>query len=450
MATKRHHLNFAGGLAAAVALALAAGALLPSAAPRPLPQIPAGALREDEDLDGYVATLRRNPPGTIELAVLRESVRPGSRAPIRFWSAARGVTIQVFRVGAERTPTVGNLSMQGVRFTPARRLGDVGAGRTASVWVGRWPSGLYFVRATAPGGRLGYAPFVVRPATLGEHRVAVVLPTRTWQAYNFRDDDGDLRGDTWYANQRHTTALLIRPFLNRGVPPHYRQYDVKFLHWLHDTHRGVDILSQAELDGTTGARLARAYDLIVFPGHHEYVTRGEYDAVEGFRDRGGNLVFLSANNFYWRIDLRGNVMTRVDQWRDLGRPEAALIGAQYIGNDMGEHRGPWLVRDWAADSWLFAGVKLGHGNEFSDAGIEIDATARSSPRGTHVVAQIPDLLGPGMTAQMTYYETRGGARVFAAGAFTLAGSLRQPAVRQLLDNIWQQLANEREPQGAAD
>ena len=34
-----------------------------------------------------------------------------------------------------------------------------------------------------------------------------------------------------------------------------------------------------------------------------------------------------------------------------------------------------------------------------------------------MVAEIPDLFGPGMTAQMAYYETKGGAKVFAAGAF---------------------------------
>ena len=93
--------------------------------------------------------------------------------------------------------------------------------------IGAWPSGLYFAKLTAPG-RIGYAPFVVRPAQLGERRVAVVLPTRTWQAYNFRDDDGDgterhLVRDA-AAKRRRGSA---RPFLNRGVPPHFRRYDLR-------------------------------------------------------------------------------------------------------------------------------------------------------------------------------------------------------------------------------
>ena len=45
-----------------------------------------------------------------------------------------------------------------------------------------------------------------------------------------------------------------------------------------------------------------------------------------------------------------------------------------------------------------------------------------------MLAEIPNLFGPGFTAQMTYYETARGAKVFAAGAFTLAGAVLQPNV----------------------
>ena len=60
------------------------------------------------------------------------------------------------------------------------------------------------------------------------------------------------------------------------------------------------------------------------------------------------------------------------------------------------------------------------------------------------MAEIPNLLGPGMTAQMTYYETPRGARVFAAGAFTLAGSIFQPDVKALMENVWRELSAGRD------
>jgi hypothetical protein len=169
------------------------------------------------------------------------------------------------------------------------------------------------------------------------------------------------------------------------------------------------------------------------------VTTREYDLIEGYRDLGGNLAFLSADNLFWRIDLRGTVMIRTKKWRDLGRPEAALVGVQYIGTDLGRHQGPWILRDITRTGWLFAGTNLRNGARLAHGGIEIDHTQSSSPPGIRVLAEMPDLFGPGFTAQMTYYETAGGAKVFAAGAFTLAGCALQPQVSQLLENLWQKL-----------
>jgi hypothetical protein len=173
------------------------------------------------------------------------------------------------------------------------------------------------------------------------------------------------------------------------------------------------------------------------------VTTLEYDAVQRFRDLGGNLAFLSANNFYWRVDRHGSVIVRIRHWRELGRPEAALIGVQYVDNDDGRSRGPWIIRTTRATPWLFAGLGLQRGDPISSAGIEVDMVAPSSPRGTTVIAEAPNVLGPGVSAHMTYYEAPSGAKVFAAGAFTLAGAIWQPDVRGLIGNLWNRLAPSR-------
>lgn len=59
-----------------------------------------------------------------------------------------------------------------------------------------------------------------------------------------------------------------------------------------------------------------------------------------------------------------------------------------------------------------------------------------------MLAEMPNLFGPGYTAQMSYYETRSGAKVFAAGAFTLGGA-RNPVSRHLLEHLWERLAPRR-------
>jgi hypothetical protein len=384
-------------------------------------------------------------PG-VEAAFPRESYTPGARAALVLFKAARGVTARVFHAGPERKVTVGYNEMQGLLVGGPWRVGTLKKGEVVTVHVGAWPSGLYFARLDAADGLVGFAPFVIRPRRLGEHRVAVVMPTRTWQAYNLRDDDGDGVGNSWYARWKIHTVTLGRPFLNRGVPYNFRRYDLPFLHWLAREHKHVDVLADTDLEAVRdGSALARAYDLIVFPSHHEYVTTHEYDVVERYRDLGGNLIFLYANNFFWQTIRRGNVLERTKLWRDLGRPEAALIGVQYRGSDGGHHKAPWIVRSAPAGRWLFAGTGLRPGSKLGEGSVEIDRTFPSSPRNVQVLAEIRDLFGPGFTAQMTYYETGRGARVYAAGAFRLLQEPVPPAIERLLANLWSHLAGDSEP-----
>src|SRR5207302_9972892 len=124
-------------------------------------------------------------------------------------------------------------------------------------------------------------------------------------------------------------------------------------------------------------------------------------------------LFLAANNFFWQVRRDGTTLTRVKLWRDVGRPEAALVGVQYAGSNHGENQAGFVVRD--SSSWAFAGTQLADGASFGRFGIEIDARTAASPAGTELLASIPDAVGVGRNAEMTYYETPRGARVFAAG-----------------------------------
>jgi hypothetical protein len=400
-----------------------------------------------EEQDGRAGRLLPTNRPTVEAAFPRESYSPGNLARLVFWTKGSQVSLQVFHAGTEDGPVRAQDVMLGTAVTPTRWIGAAEPGHAVRIRIGEWPSGLYFAKLVARGGKVGYAPIVLRPRVLGESHVAVVLSTMTWQAYNFHDDDGNGTLDTWYAGQPH--ARLGRPYENRGVIPHYKHYEQPFLRWLVSTNRNVDYLADADLDApsTTGRGLAQAYDLIVFPGHHEYVTRHEFDVVTGFRNRGGSLMFLSANNFFYRTVKRGNVMTRTGRWRIAGRPEAALIGVQYFGNDAGRHQAPWTLRASHAGTWIFAGTNLQPGSSFARGGIEADATTASSPRGTQVIATIANVFGTGSDAEMSYYELPNGAKVFAAGAFTLAGRAGTVAVKQVLENLWTRLADEEAAPG---
>jgi hypothetical protein len=100
---------------------------------------------------------------------------------------------------------------------------------------------------------------------------------------------------------------------------------------------------------------------------------------------------------------------------------------------------PFVVSGASQAPWLFANTGLQDGSTFGRYGIEIDARSPASPPGTIVLARIPDLLGPGKTAEMTYYETPAGAKVFAAGAINFAASATMPPVSTMLENLWNRL-----------
>jgi hypothetical protein len=381
----------------------------------------------------------------IQAGFLHRSYAPGEIAEVSVASDAKVLRFQVFAYSNLPHPTEHDLKTRGAAMTPPVTL-DWSAHRNAPhrvrlVRAGAWPSGLYFLRITAGDGRVGYAPFILRPRRLGTHRIAVVLSTNTWQAYNFDDANGDGWGDSWYVSGAIHRIDLRRPFLDFGLPFRFRDWDLTFISWLNASGKKVDFLSDDDLERlSSGDELGRDYDLVVFPGHEEYVTGHVYDVVERYRDLGGNLMFLAANNFFWRVRREGDWLRRVALWRDLGRPESALVGAQYVSSDDGGHQRPFTVTGAQSEPWVFDGTGLGNGDRFGTYGIEIDKRTSASPPGTTVLATIPDLMGAGRTAEMTYYATPRGAKVFAAGAINFAASADQPVVSRLLENVWAKLS----------
>jgi hypothetical protein len=381
----------------------------------------------------------------VEATFRQRSALPGTRVVLSVQTDAPWLRLTLLQCGPEDGPTNSNYEMRGVQVGEPQKI-DLSRRRgqltTFPVAIDVQTSGLYAARLEGPSGHLGFAPLVVRPS-VPTQRVAIVLPTTTWQAYNYYDRNGDGFGDTWYSLWAQKRIDLTRPHLRRGVPERYRSYDVQFLHWLASRGHAVDTYADEDIERFASPDLLRfAYDLIVFPGHTEYVTKSLYDLVEGYRDLGGRLMFLSANNFFRHV-VRDTTHARlVGEWRDVGRPESALLGAQYLANDGGERQQPYAVVESDAARWAFAGTGLSSGSQFGRYGIEIDATTPYSPPETQVLARIPDLFGPGRSAEMTYYETPAGARVFSAGVLNFGGTIMLwPETGRLLDNIWARLTH---------
>ena len=384
----------------------------------------------------------------VEAAFDKRSYAPGEVAQLTVSADCERLVLQFLACGTESEYTDRVDEMRGHPIGPPLSYGWNGkrtAPYTIAIPVPAWASGVYAAKLTTDDGRMGFAPLILRPLMLGTARQAVVMPTNTWQAYNFDDADGDGWGDTWYAGG-NPPVRLDRPYRQRGTPPWFRRSDVPFLKFVRQTGKTPDFLAEDDLEAfPSGDELRRLYDLVVFPGHTEYVTQQAYDVVQRFRDLGGRLVFLSANNFFWKVEKSGRWMRRIKLWRELGRPESALMGVQYRANDNGSRQGVYTILDTDGAPWLFEGTGLGNGSTLGEMvggyGIEIDSATPFSPPGTRILARIPDVFGPGLSGEMTYYETPAGARVFSAGALDFSGSITFQPIWQMMENLWRHMTS---------
>jgi len=197
----------------------------------------------------------------IEASFGSRSYAPGDVATLTITADAERLMLQTLHCGAEPEYTDRADEMSGLPVGPLVTLPwrpYRNAPQKLRMRIGDWPSGVYTVRLTARDGREGFAPFVVRPKELGKSRTAVIVPTNTWQAYNFYDADGDGFGDTWYAGG-NPPVVLNRPYRERGVPPRFHRYDAPFLRWLALTDKSPDFLTDDDLETIESGEIGRAH-----------------------------------------------------------------------------------------------------------------------------------------------------------------------------------------------
>jgi len=365
----------------------------------------------------------------VDASFDRSSYAPGDTAQLTIASDSIGLTLRIVDVAASDTqPTVNSLDGPDL-IEPQHYPWDANRDNAVRlpVPIGEWKPGVYFAVIRTDAGTVGYAPLIVK-APQPMNRVAVIVPDQTWYAYDFYDGDHDGFPDSWYYAGGPDVVQLARPFDHSGVPWLFGSQAWPFLRWLRLHNVQVDFLAEADAQAL-GAALADDYDLIVVPTHLEYVTEAEYDALAHYRDAGGDLIFLASNDLYWKVDVGGSAMHRNARWRELGRPEAALVGAQYAGSKTGD-AAPYIVGDSAA-AWAFDGTGLATSDLFSYAGAEFDVRTAASPPDTQVLATVRT---PTHRGEMTYYEL-GNAKVFAPGTF-FSGRLLRPEESRLLENVW--------------
>ncbi|MGH7265106.1 MAG: N,N-dimethylformamidase beta subunit family domain-containing protein [Candidatus Rokuibacteriota bacterium] len=257
--------------------------------------------------------------------------------------------------------------------------------------------------------------------------------------------------------------------------------DLFVIDWLEWTGLGYDVITDDDLH-REGVELLAPYRVVVTGSHPEYDSLEMLDALDAYLRRGGRLMYMGGNGFYWRIAYHPTQpgIIEVRRSEDGTRAWAAEVG-EYYHSFTGEYGGLWRRQGRAPNllagvgfisqgfdastyyrrrpasrdpraAWMFQGI--GEGELIGDfgtlrggaAGLEIDSHDRllGSPAHALVVASSEGhsntfqlvneavLVAHGATdgpqsplvrADMVFFECPSGGAVFSTGSIAYAGSL---------------------------
>ena len=318
------------------------------------------------------------------------------------------------------------------------------------------------------------------PHNPGEHRDFGL------STYNYHSDGSGIALASWrrpMLNLRIGYLTYPYPEIRASGLRHYPA-DSHLLAWLEAKGFAFDLITDHELHHEALDLLSR-YKCVVTGTHPEYHTAAMLDALETYRDQGGNLVYLGGNGFYWKIALApyrdglveirraeggirawaaepGEYYNQFDAeygglWRRNARPPQQLVGVGFTaqGNFVGSYyRIKPEVRANPDVNWILDGVEVetighegfsGHGA----AGFELDRADKrlGTPENAVILASSEDhppeapwvlvpeeqlthiTTIPGQThkqlihADMVYFKLPRGGQVFSTGSITFCGAL---------------------------
>ena len=317
-----------------------------------------------------------------------------------------------------------------------------------------WRSGLHVAKLRNAAGFQTCVPFVVRDDA-ATHDVLVLLPFTTYQAYNEYPKDKQTGASLYYAwengrlyseEKAATKVSFDRPYHVTGLPANF-DLDTSFAAWVErwaeENGRTVGYADSADLHG--GSVDPTRPKAMVFPGHDEYWSAEMRDALDRGIAAGVSVAFLAANNVYWRIRLEDGGRTvvcyknrpdpgasspneRTTQWRKIGRPEQAVLGAQYVSTLNGT--APLVVDN--AGHWFWKGTGVRDGERIPELlWGECDQVAPRTPQaeGTEILAASP-YVGQGRPRMQhtVLRRTPAGGWVFDGGTFHWAKGLAAAGV----------------------
>ena len=395
----------------------------------------------------------------------RVSVLPGETFGLYVSCRAKTVTVQALRigyyagVGARRiwsSPPVPCQWQRNPVIDTATRMARAPWTRTLEVTTTDWPEGMYVLKLVANDGSATYVDLVVRSSS-SAGRVVFVSSTQTFQAYNEWGGANLYRGRKGFRS-RARVVTYDRPQTWGYGSGKFLEYEAPLL--MRAEKLGLPLAYITDTDITAQPAILDGALSIISGGHSEYWTQTQRDAFMAARTAGSNLLFFGANTSYWRGRLSrsplgaNRVLTVYKvasedplkahpsvRFRDLGQPDAALLGATY--NCFPAH-GTFTVSK--ASSFVFAGTGVRNGQGFGGIiGPEVDQL-RQPAANVELLANSPTRCGKHKThASMVLMHDPSGAATVDVGTMgwvskVLRGEAPPASVRlvvRVTDNLLQ-------------
>ncbi|MBP2236633.1 N,N-dimethylformamidase [Sinorhizobium kostiense] len=278
--------------------------------------------------------------------------------------------------------------------------------------------------------------------------------------------------------------------------------DTHILGFFEDRGLDYDVLTDEDLEAD-GVEALADYQVLVTGSHPEYTSTRMLDAYRDYSERGGRIMYLGGNGFYWRITynskLPGVIECRRSEsgirgwepgtgnyyhqftgelgglWRRIGRAPQQVFGVGMTAQGF-DLSSPYVKTDHAKDpraAFIFEGVAGDVIGDFglnggAAAGNEIDRAdfALGTPPNALIVASSrvhtdiylmtpEDLLDPTPTwsgtqsdlirSDMTFFETSTGGAVFSTGSIAWAASMAwnkyDNEVARITENVVRRFSN---------
>ena len=362
-------------------------------------------------------------------------------------------------------------------------------------------SGIYAARIRS-GDREDRIPFFVRPKKgSATARIAFLAPTFSYLAYgNYTSELPKLL--SLYSSHSDGSGVFYTSRLRPIRFPYSRTFeeDLYLIDWLEAKGLPYDVITDDDLNAE-GTSLLAPYKVIITGSHPEYWSAPMMDAMQSYLDKGGRLMYLGGNGFYWVtskdspdsavIEVRRNHGTATwvaapgeyfhsttgetgGLWRYRGRPPQQMVGVGFTAQGSGRGR-PFLRQPASFDpeaAFIFNSIgrneKIGDFpslvNEYGAAGDELDRLdyALGTPPNALVVAtatgfsnkfqhvteevKLPDArqggdVNPLVKADMVFLAYPNGGAVFSVGTVSWDAALSYNHYNNTVSRITENVVN---------